>query len=180
MSSSQTISESSAMTELVTINLDRKLQSTIGPDHEEKVKLEVEFPLPKYPFLCLLPFCLREHFSAPPLHSLALDFSEHTPFPHPSSMEVLDSIPLSAIPLVWSRLPQSLSPKNGRECGSPAPRAADSPRGASHTTPHWQPVAATADIFRNKHCVYPEQVLTERTTEELTSRKLNPEGRTHM
>ena len=65
MSSSQTTSESSATTELVTINLDRKLQSTIGPDHEEKVKLEVEFPLPKYPFLYLLPFCLQEHFSAP-------------------------------------------------------------------------------------------------------------------
>ena len=88
------------MTELVTINLDRKLQSTVGPDHEETVKLQVEFPLPKYPFLCLLPFCLQEYFFPPPLPSLAPDFSEHPSFPHPSSMEVLGPIPLSATPLV--------------------------------------------------------------------------------
>lgn len=134
MRGSQITSESSAMTELVTINLDRKLQSTIGPVHEEKVKLEVGFPLPKYPFLYLFRFCLREHFFPPPLHSLTLDFSEHPPFPHPSSMEVPDSIPLSAIPLVWSRPPQSLSPKNGRECGSPAPPSISTGCLSHHTT----------------------------------------------
>lgn len=119
-------------------------------------------------------------FFPPPLHSLALDFSEHPPFPHPSSMEVLDSIPLSySTSLIMTA--SKCQSKEWPGVWLPSPLSSWTLQwGASHNTPHWQPVAATADIFRNKNCIYPEQVLTERTTKEHTSRKLNPEGRTHV